>query len=143
MIKVLLTKPYNESLTFLFDTIKIGSDYDSDIIIQSKKNIEAEVYLTMREEKIEINTNQKDLFFFHNGKKVLGNIKLKNQDVISFPFLEFKILDFKKEVKKTNEKEFEKNYQELSRKEKVKEKEIIETIEKNIFVIEKELNEDV
>ncbi len=140
MIKVFFIKPYNESLSFLFDDITIGQDPKSDIIIPSDKFNLPEIYLKIKKEKLEVSTNQKDLFFLHNQKKVSGKIRLKPQDTVSFEFCEFKIVNFIKEMKQNNENEFEKNYQDLTKKENEEEKKIIEMIEKNIFIIEKELN---
>ena len=140
MIKLFFTKPYHETLSFLFNTITIGTDSHSDIIIQSKKIIPPEIYLKIIKDKLVISTNQKDLFFLHNGKKVSGNIRLKPQDTISFDSCEFKIINFINEIDKNNENEFEKKYQSIIKKEKLREKEIIEIVEKNIFIIEKELD---
>ena len=140
MIKVFFIRPYNESLSFLFNAVTIGESPNSDIIIPSDKINLPEVYLKIQKEKLEISTNQNDLFFFHNQKKVSGKIKLKPHDIISFDFCEFKIINFNQEVKKNNDIEFEKNYQHLTKKENEEEKKVIEIIEKNIFEIEKELN---
>ena len=66
MIKVFFIKPYNESLSFLFDDVTIGQDPKSDIIIPSDKFNLPEIYLKIKKEKLEVSTNQKDLFFLHN-----------------------------------------------------------------------------
>ena len=140
MIKIFVTRPHNETLTFLFDAITIGMDSKSDVIIPSKNLTDPEICLKIKNGKLEISTNQKDLFFLHNEKKVSGNIKLKVQDKVSFKSCEFRIINFINEVKKSNETEFKKNYQDLTKNEKIKNKEVIEIVEKNIFIIEKELN---
>ena len=140
MIKIFVTRPHNETLTFLFDAITIGMDSKSDVIIPSKKLTDPEIYLKIKNGKLEISTNKKDLFFFHNEKKVSGNIKLKVQDIISFESCAFRIINFINEANKSNEAKFEKNYQSLTKRDKLKDKEIIEIVEKNIFILEKELN---
>lgn len=138
MIKIFFIRPHNEILRFLFDTITIGTDSNSDIIIPSNKLNYSEIYLTIRRGKLEISTKQKDLFYLHNGKKVSGNIKLKPQDIVSFDSCEFRIINFSNEVNLNNDGEFEKKYQNLTKKENFREKEIIEVIEKNMFILEKE-----
>ena len=144
MINLLFLKPYNESLSFLFDNIQIGMNPDSDILIPSEeKGMSIEIYLRITKRQLEVSTNKNNLFFLLNGKKVSGNIKLKEQDTLSFQFCEFKILQFNGEIIENNESKFENNYQKFNKKESIKEKEIIETLEKNIFIMEKELSENV
>jgi len=144
MINLLFFKPYNESLSFLFNNIQIGMNPDSDILISSEgEGMNIEIYLKITKGQLEVSTNKNNLFFLLNGKKVSGNIKLKKQDILSFQFCEFKILQFNGEIIENNESKFENNYQKFNKKEYIKEKEIIETLEKNIFVMEKELSENV
>jgi len=144
MINLLFFKPYNESLSLLFNNIQIGMNPDSDILISSEgEGMNIEIYLKITKGQLEVSTNKNNLFFLLNGKKVSGNIKLKKQDILSFQFCEFKILQFNGEIIENNESKFENNYQKFNKKEYIKEKEIIETLEKNIFVMEKELSENV
>lgn len=88
---------------FSFDQVFVGRAKKNDLIFEDKELPLDFLHFHIHQDKVGEVLMIKSLtqrpFFFHNGKKVHGSLRLRIGDVISFGKNEIKVIDFKKTQK--------------------------------------------
>jgi len=106
---------------FEYNYLYIGRSKKNDLIFLDKEIpamfLKLFIYSDGKNEQLVVKNNKNDPFYFINGKKVSGSIKLKNEDVVSFASIKFQIKNFKKNEVDVDlssaYEEFEKNANDL------------------------------
>ncbi len=85
---------------FEFNYIYVGRSKKNDLILVDKDIpamfLKIFIHFDGKEESLIVKNNLNDPYYFINGKKVSGSLKLKINDVISLGATKLKIIGFKK-----------------------------------------------
>jgi hypothetical protein len=137
MIDIQIVKPVKENFRTYFDQIIMGKDDHCDLIIES----EYIIVFKIKESVLFCHTNHSG-HYYHNQKKVLGTIQLKQNDELSFEKINIKIKKFEPLIKQDINEIISNKYKKIfEAKPQLKKK--LEKIEEKLFLLEQEIIKDV
>lgn len=138
MIEIQILKPFKENFRTFFDQIIMGKEDRCDLIIKS----EFMIIFKIKGSMLFCYTINGRHHYFHNKRKVLGTIQLKQNDHLSFGNIDMKIKKFQPPIRHDINGIIEKRYKKnIETNPQLKKR--LEKIEEKLFLLEQEIIKDV